>query len=191
MSQVQDATVGFRTVRYPGTTSAGVNANLTRPADTTPYSPGDVISAVTTNDHFTFGAASNDGSKRVGRAIGPGTLSVNLARLFSSANQATKLDAELWLFCQDIAEVADNGAFAPTDAEMLTLVGIIDFPFTAWKVGNATSGAGGNAVCEIRNLDFPIARSKDGRLYGQLVARNAYTPVASEIFTVELVCTTD
>lgn len=179
--------VGFRTKTYRGSTGAG--SSLTRPANTTAYTAGDVISAVTSNDHFTFGATSNDASKRTGRAS-PGTLAINVARLWSSANQSTKLEAELWLFNADIAEVADNAAFAPTDTEMLTLVGIIDFPAANWKVGTATSGADGNAVCEIRNLDFPVM-ANPGRLYGQLVVRNGYVPIASESFVVDLVCTLD
>lgn len=183
------AVVGFRTRTYRGTTSAGAAASLTRPSNTDTYAAGDVISAVTTNDHFTFGAASNDQSKRTGRP-NPGTLAINCARLWSSANQSTKLDAELWLFNIDIAEVADNSAFAPTDAEMLTLVGIIQFPMADWKVGLSTSGAGGNAVCEVRNLDFPVMAGP-GRLYGQLVARNAYTPVSAEVLVLDLVCTVD
>lgn len=189
MSDNEAVTAGFRTRTYRGTTSAGAAASLTRPSNTTAYAAGDVISAVTTNDHFTFGALSNDNSKRTGRP-NPGTLAINCARLWSSANQSTKLDAELWLFHTDIAEVADNSAFAPTDTEMLTLVGIIAFPMADWKVGTATSGADGNAVCEVRNLDFPVMAGP-GRLYGQLVARNAYTPVSAEVFVVDLVTTVD
>jgi hypothetical protein len=189
MGDVINASVGYRTATYRGTTGGGANTNLTRPNNTTTYTAGNVISAVTTNDHFTFGAASDDDSKRTGRPD-PGTLTINTARLWSSANQSTKLEAELWLFNAAIGEVADNSAFAPTDAELLTLVGIIAFPASSWYAGSSTSGAGGNAVCEIRNLDFPV-NAKPGRLYGQLVARNGYTPVASEVFTLDLVTTLD
>lgn len=187
MSGPTQSIVQFRTKVYRGTTGAG--ASLTRPNDTTPYTAGDVISAVTSNDHFTFGANSNDNSKRTGRP-NPGTLFLNAARLWSSANVATKLTAELWLFSADIAEVADNSAFAPTDAEMLTLIGVVDFPSSSWRAGIATAGAVGNAVCEVRNIDLPMV-CKAARIYGQLVARNAYIPVASEIFTVDLITTLD
>jgi len=149
---------------------------ITRPADTTQYTAGDVIAEVTNNDHYTF---VDDGITDAIYGYITG------ARLDSSANQATKLAGELWLFAVDIAEVADNGVYAPTDAEMLTRIGVIDFSAALWKVGTSTSGAGGNACCDIE-LDVPIQFKSTGTLYGQLVARNAYTPVASEVFTVAL-----
>ena len=172
-----DAMLGFRT-KFP-------SATLTRPANTTAYASGDVISDATGDAHFTFGSASDDGSKMVSRPD-VGTITLNSVLLHSSANQATKLQAELWLFWADIANVADNAAFAPTDAEMLTLVTIVQIPQSAWFVGNAGSGANGNAVCVISNIDTPIKTSGNGRLYGQLVVRNAYTPVSDQVFTCVL-----
>lgn len=175
--QVQDVRVQFNTKL--------VTSALTRPADTTDYAAGDVISAATSNDHFTFLDAARSGgkNKQLGGAIAT-------ARLHSSANVAVKLDSELWLFREDIAEVADNSAFAPTDAEMLTLIGVIDFNLANWKEGNATVGAGGNAVVEAFNLGLAF-KSATTTIYGQLVARNAYIPVTGEIFTVELVISQD
>jgi len=177
MTQVFDVNVQFNTFR-------GVDA-ITRPANTDVYTAGDVVSEVTSNDHFTFEEVNRPGGikKHLGGSIAT-------ARLHSSANQATKLDGELWLFSQDIAEVADNGAFAPTDAEMLTLVGIIDFPVANWKEGIATAGAAGNAVCEAFNLGLAYKGGLTS-LFGQLVVRNAYTPVSGEIFTCEIIVSRD
>ncbi len=177
-----DASVGFRTRTF--------RSSLIRPNNTDTYTAGDVISAVTTDAHFTFGAAADDNSKRVGRAdVMTGT--INSIRLHSSANQATKLQGELWLFSTDITNVADNAAFAPSDAEMLTLVAVIPIPQSAWYVGKADSGADGNAVCCIDNIDIPARTGNSGRLYGQLVARNAYVPIASQSFTCDLIWTDD
>ncbi len=162
---------------------------ITRPSNTTQYTAGDVISEVTTNDHLNFGSASDDNSKDTGRP-GVGTMTINAATIWSSANQSTKPTFELWLFHTDIANVADNAAFAPTDAEMLTKIAVIEFPASRWMVGTSTSGAGGNSLCEIRNIDMPV-RCRRGRVYGQLVDRSGYTPVADEIFTVELACSLD
>ncbi len=181
MGDTINATAGYRTKTYRDA--------ITRPSDIIQYTAGDVISEATTNDHFTFGALSDDNSKRVGRSDA-GSVTINAARLWSSANQTAKPSFELWLFNVDIAEVADNLAFAVTDTEMLTLVGIIDFAQGSWKVGLATSGAGGNSVCEIKNIDLPVL-AKGGRLYGQLVDRAGYIPVASEIFTVDLITSLD
>lgn len=182
MGQVTDARVGFRTKTF--------RSALTRPADTTAYAAGDVVSAVTTNDHFTFGADSDSNTKVPGR---PGllTLTLNSVRLFSSANQSTKMQAELWLFHTDIAEVADNAAFAPTDAEMLTCVAVVPIPTAAWLVGKADSGADGNATAFIDNIDIPVRASGDGILYGQLVVRNAYTPVSGQVITCDIIVSQD
>jgi hypothetical protein len=70
--------------------------SITRPANTTAYAAGDVISAVTTNDHYAFD------SSKAGQLRGK----IEMARMMVLANQSTKPDLELWLFAEDIAEVA-------------------------------------------------------------------------------------
>lgn len=177
MTQKMDVNVQFNTLRSVD--------SITRPANGNVYAAGDVISAVTTNDHFTFLEVNRTGTKT--KQLGG---SIATARLHSSANQATKLDGELWLFNTDIVKVADNSAFAPTDTEMLTLVGVIDFPVANWKVGNAAVGVVGNSVCEAFNLGLAY-KGASTTLYGQLVVRNVYTPVTGEIFTVELIVSRD
>lgn len=158
-----------------------VRASVTRPANTTAYTAGDIIAAITTDNHLTFSdVVENSG----------GTGSIDGVRVTSSANQTTKPDLELWLFHTDIVEVGDNVAFAPTDAEMLTRVGIIDLSLNSWKTGNAASGAAGNSCIEVSNLGA-IFNTATKDLYGVLVVRNAYAPVTGEIFTVELLVTRD
>ncbi len=159
-------------------------SRLTRPANTNAYSGGDAISDTAGDAHLTFSGALRPGG---GRLSG----SIPTAICTSSANQSgTALpDLELWLFHTDIATVADADPFTITDAEMDTLVGIIDFPVASWKVGDPTTGTG-NAVCVVNNLGLVI-QGAGPDLYGQLVVRNAYTPVASEIFTCRLLMTQD
>lgn len=171
----QQAIVEFNTARC--------RATLTRPANATVYAAGDVISAVTTDNHFEFtNAVRRQGNKMSGQ--------ISYAIINSSANQVTKPYIELWLFSADIAEVADNGAFAPTDTELLTCIGVIDFPDTNWKVGTATAGDGGNSLC-IESAPGIIFQSASTSIFGQLVVRNAYTPVSGEVFTVDLIITQD
>ncbi len=177
MSQKIEAVVQFNT--------HNPRASITRPANTTAYTAGDVVSDATADAHFTFENASRAGTQN--KQLGG---SIPTARIWSSANQATKLEGELWLFHTDIVAVADNAAFAPTDVEMLTLVGVVDFPAANWKAGAAGIGAAGNAVCEAYNLGFAF-KSSEKKLYGQLVVRNAYTPVSGEIFTAEIVVSRD
>ena len=155
---------------------------ITRPNNTTTYTAGDVIAEATTNNHFVFEEAV---SKKGGTSL------ITNARITSSQNASTKPDAELWLFPNDIAEVGDNVQFAPTDAEMASRIGVMDFAVADWKEGNGTAGAGGNAGCEATNLGIIVEAGLTQSIYGVLVVRNAYAPVADEEFTVEIMTSQD
>jgi len=171
--------------------TAVISDSITRPADTTAYTAGDVIAEVTNNDYFTFGASGTDGVARPMVWTG----SIETVTVTSSANQATKPSLELWLFHTLIAEVADNAAFAPTDAELATCIGIVTLADTGFKVGNAGAGAAGNIIQVVAGVGMPFraipTSASPAVIYGQLVVRNAYTPVASEVFTVQLMITRD
>ena len=170
---------------------APIRATLTRPSNTTAYATGQVISNVTTNAHFTFGVAlttSQSGRDSMSR-LNYLTGTLNGLQLNSSSADG-KSDLELWLFETDIANVADGSAFAPSNAEMLTRVAVIDLPAGSWKVGKAGSGAAGNSSIFLRNLDIPY-RASTGILYGQLVARSASTPISGEIYSCDLYRTID
>lgn len=180
----KETIVQFRTVV--------VRSSVTRPANTTQYSIGDVISNVTTNAGFTFGtnaSSASNATKIARREVDSAT--INAVKLFSSANQATKLAATLWLFKAQPSAIADSSAFAVSDQELLNLVGTVSIAEADWKIGNSGAGATGNAVAFIRNIDLPVNTNDAGQLFGVLVAENAYTPVASEIFTIDIVTTQD
>lgn len=146
-------------------------ASLTRPADTTAYAAGDVVTAGTAAA-LSFGLNTSAGR-------------IRSALLIDSASQATKPDIDLMLFDSSLTPDADNAAFTPTDAEMGTLIGVISFAGSAFKTGDATVGAGGNGVIVSGGLDILLSGASE-TIYGVLVARNAYTPVASEVFTIRL-----
>lgn len=148
--------------------------SLIRPSNVTAYAALDVISEVTTNDHFTFG---KDG-KRIVFPNEDQTGVIRSARLHSSAAQGTLPDIDLWLFRADIANVADNSAFAPTDAEALTLIGILNF-------SNFVAG-GANSVATLTDLYQQFHLTDPQFIYGQMVVQNVYTPVSAEAFTCEL-----
>jgi hypothetical protein len=163
--------VGGRTVTVTGT--------VTRPAaDTNQYTAGDVVCGSTSAPAvitFTGCARANGGT---GMIVG--------AHCVDSANQTTKPQLELWLFDTTITPDNDNAVFTPTDAELLTLVGIIQF--ATWYVGDATAAAGGNCASLatlINHIAFDCGAAVTA-LYGVLVARNAYTPVADEVFSIRL-----
>jgi hypothetical protein len=161
-------------------------ASFTRPNDTTAYAAGDVASDSTTVPTvLTFSGA-----------FGPNSLGfciINQLVVISSANQATKPDLELWLFDTLPAAQNDNAAYAPTDADLAAshgggCIGVITIPASAFRAGNATAGAGGNCIADIQNIGMPINSrpTSAGMLYGHVVVRNAYTPVAQEQFTFKL-----
>lgn len=174
MGRRQANRAGAQTV---GAATEVIEASFTRPADTTAYAAGDAMSNATATTHvvITFeDCALSDGSS--------GT--VVAALLNSSANVATKLDAELWLFDTEPTAMEDNAAFDPSDPEMLNVIAVI--PFTTWYVGTATAGAGGNCISMGDKGIFPFVCQAGKDLYGILVARNAYVPVSGEQFNVRL-----
>jgi hypothetical protein len=164
-------------VGFVGSKQKTVSANFTRPANTTVYAAGDAVTDSTTSPtQMTFDgvARANAGSGVIVGAV-----------LIDSANQTTKGQFELWLFDATVTPDNDNAVFTPTDTECGTLIGVIEFNIP--KVGDATSGAGGNVVYPVGNLSIPFTcgASVDD-VYGLLVVRNAYTPVSGEVFTVRL-----
>jgi hypothetical protein len=158
--------------------SVTVVASLTRPANQTAYAAGDVVSAGTTNDHFTFKWTTS-------QLKSPFSGLISGAIITDSVTTGNLPDLELWLFHTDIAKVADNSAFAISDTEMLTCIGVIDFPVADWKTGGA------NSICTRENLGLAF-NAPTSTIYGQLVIRNVYTPPAdSEIITCRLVIAKD
>ena len=160
-----------------GGISLPVNGTFTRPADTTAYAAGDAVTDSTTAPTvvtFTNCARANGLSGIISSAI-----------MIDGAAQATKGQFELWLFDTTVTPDNDNAVFTPTDAECATLVGVIEF--TTWFVGDATAGAGGNAVSIAKGQNFQFKCGAASRnLFGLLVVRNAYTPVSAEVFTFRL-----
>lgn len=165
-----------------GSKARFTSAAVVRPADTNAYAAGDVVAATTTatlNTNLRFPLNSATGSGWIMQA-----------RLVDSAGVTPPPDLQLWLFDSPVAMDADNAAFTPTDDEMERMVAIIAFPTGAFVVGDATSGAGGNVVCDAQALWIPFALEADKTmLYGVLVVRNAYVPVSAEKFTVRLTLT--
>lgn len=152
---------------------------ITRPNDTTQYAANDAwANGTPAAISFANIVPSNDGSSKIVKA-----------KLIDSANQSTKGQFDLWLFHTAPTLDADNAAFTPTDAELDNVVGILRFD-TAVD-GDATSGAGGNAIYFGKTVngfqEMPIRTKSTSRtLYGVVVVKNAYTPVAQEILKFEL-----
>lgn len=143
-------------------------ANVTRPADTTQYAAGDVVGP-TVGNAIEFGLGNN--AKGIVRS----------AVLIDSASEATKPDIDLFLFDTEPTVAADNAAFAPTDAQMERCVGVIAFAGTNFRGGSNSNGV----IIATAFGELPY-QANDLKLYGVLVARNTYTPVSAEKFTVRI-----
>src|SRR5262249_14222387 len=112
------------------------------------------------------------------------------AVMIDSGNQSLKGQFELWLFSASTTPDNDNAAFTPSDADTEALIGVI--PFNVWYVGDATSGAGGNAVAPVLGLAIPFkCASGTNDIFGQVVVRNAYVPLNAEKFTFRLIVAQD
>ena|SRR3990167_2457385 len=170
--------MGIPTFVTIGGKSVVVNSSFTRPSDTTTYAAGEVVgptagAAVMT---FTNCARLNGGSGNITHAI-----------LVDGANvPGLPGSFELWLFDITFTPDADNAVFTPTDAELLTCIGVI--PMSLGYAGDATSGIGGNRVY-MGTVDRPIpfvCGASSRNLFGTLVTRNAYVPVSAETFDARL-----
>lgn len=156
-----------------------VTQSFTRPADTTVYAAGDIVGPAV--------AAIMQLGGLVQSPKGPPFGILQSLTIISSQNGAPKPDLQLWLFDAVIAAVADNAPFAPTDAELKGLLQVIALPVGAWLTGNSGVAGAGNACCNVQGLQLPLrCDSPTNNVYGVLVIQNAYTPIASEEFTLRL-----
>lgn len=146
-----------------------ITTDVTRPADTTAYAAGDAISNSTTaptTGGFTFSSAAR-------KSGGSGIITDVIVT--SSNDPATRLSGEIFFFNQAVTNINDNAAFAVSDTEIKTCVGVV--PFTLFDAGN-------NGLAHLTGLNilFTCVGSADLRFL--LRARNAYTPASAEVITV-------
>jgi hypothetical protein len=144
--------------------------------DATPYVAGDAI-----HPPVAQGGTARKGLRLKGgieAGINPLLLT---ALLVDFAQQATPLDADLLLFDSELEKApVDNDRFNPTPMDMSRFLGTVRFdPAIAQNIGT------GYRIYE--PTPNKIIRPPQGDvLFGVLVARAAYTPVAGEKFTVTL-----
>lgn len=153
-----------------------VTTSVTRPADTTAYTANDAMS-----DSTSAPAAITFSS--VARASG-GTLFITGLEVISSANKATALQGELWLFDTAPTAINDNAAFTITDAEYETKVAKI--PFVLDSPGNSAADASGNTGCSVDGLSILTKCVSSANLTALIKVINAYTPVSAEKITFRL-----
>ena len=155
---------------------------LTRPATTTTYTAADAMTD-------TGGAATPFTVGRFNGARGR----IHSVKLLCEVNQALKLQAEMYLFDGTAAPtaVADNAAFALSDADLANIIGVVQFdgPTAAETfVTNAGAGVAGNAVI-VGKMDNDRSKSLPFQcgaattlIWALFLVRNAYIPLSSEVF---------
>ncbi len=168
--------------------------SITRPSNTTAYAAEDVISEVTSDDHFTFAtpiASDTAGLTTDDAVINPRSSTrsfvLNWVEVVLDAVPATNLGAVLLLLHTDIADVADNAALAITDAEvrnnLLTAISIVS---TDWlTVGSSMYQR------VVVNIPLVLPAAATGQLFGILKTTNAYTPASAGVILVRLGITRD
>lgn len=164
-----------------------IRASQTRPNDTTAYTANDAVSNSTSSPvAITF--------SNMARYNGGGGI-IKKALLHDQGNQATRGEFELWLFEGSAAPTAtnDNAAFSVLNVPLEKIVGVITFAVANAFVGASAGGSSGNNIyhgtlgASERNLDIPYkCDDATTSLFGLMVVRNAYTPLANEVFRFSL-----
>ena len=143
--------------------------DITRPADTTAYAVGDNFANSTSAP--TSGGFTLTG---VGAASGKGGVITDI--IVASSNPAgTPLQGEIWIFDTAVTNINDNAAFAVSDAEIKTLVGVV--PFSLITVGN-------NSYAHVQGLLIGYTPVGSANLRYLVRVAAAYTPISGEVLTV-------
>ncbi len=147
-----------------------LDATVTRPTDTNAYAANDAwansTSAPTTGGFsLTSAASSLGGSGKITDAI-------------ISASAGTALQGEIWLFDQAVTAINDNAAFTISDAEALTLVGIIPF--------NCVVTTAANSVSYVTTIDIRFTCVGTANLRFLVKVLNAPTPGNAEVLGIRL-----
>lgn len=145
-----------------------LSTDITRPGDTAVYAANDALSNSTsapTSGGFTWtGAARASGGSGI----------ITDAIIATSADAATLLQGELWIFNQAVTNINDNAAFAVSDAEIKTCVGKIPF---------ALEDAGNNGFFHAARLNIGFTCVGTANLRYLVKVKNAYTPANAEVIT--------
>jgi len=150
-----------------------VQTDVTRPADTTAYVLNDAVSNSTSAP--TSGGFTLTGAARVSGGSGI----ITDAIITSSNPAASGLIAEIVLFDTAVTNINDNAAWAISDTEVKTCVGVIGF---------FIEGVGNNGICHVQNLSigFTCVGSANLRFLIRISASAGYTPISAEVITVKL-----
>jgi hypothetical protein len=153
-------------------TASFITASVTRPNDTTAYAAGDLVANSTTAGSVTplsFSVAR--------AAVLPAVTAVRLRKTGTSITNAV-FRLHLFSSSPTVAN-GDNGAFSASG--QAGYLGAVDVVMSQVF----TDGAFGEGVPVFEELPFAMTANPT-TLYGLIEVRQAYTPIAVEVFTPEL-----
>ena len=110
-----------------------------------------------------------------GRASAEGSILIDVL-IIDDAGQDAEL--ELWLFDRTFTAIADNAAWAPTEADLENCIAVISTVGSTWRAAGTPSVI--NIECT-RRIDITGTS-----LFGQLVTRGAPTYAATDDLTVKI-----
>lgn len=166
---VVDHKLGVGLSEFP-VDSVSSSVSFTRPADATAYAAKDVV---TDGNHIAM--AFNGISPVAGAAI-----DILNAILISSAPTTSPGAFALLLFDTTQTLVADNEPYAPSDTDILNVVGVIYFDGIRYTANNTVY-----YPTSFGHLYVKLA-SGSTSLYGVLISTSAYTPASGEKFDIKL-----
>lgn len=140
-------------------------SGFNRPSNIIAYTAGDVIFDTTSAGVIQFDEVGVAGS-------------INAASCFM--NEVDTADLELYIFDAEPTNIADNAAFALTPDDSGKLVAVYSFADTDKK------NSGTSQIYEAASHDHASFTSTDGKLYGILVTRSAFTPASATAFALAL-----
>lgn len=152
-----------------------ISTSLTRPSDTNVYAANDAFTTSTSAPAaggltLTGAARATGGSGRIRDLL-----------ITSSADPATTLQGEIWIYDQAVATVPnDNAAFAPALADRLNLVAIVPFTLASCAGGSGAVGS----VAQVIGLDVLFTCIGTANLRFLVKVKNAYTPISGEVLQV-------
>ena len=144
----------------------GITLALTPTVTAGAYTAGDAVGGLLT---FPLAARTNISEG--------GSVLVNVL-IVDDAGQDAEL--ELWLFNQTFTAIADNAAWAPSEADLENCIGVVSTVGSTWRA------AGTPSVIQIectRRIDLVAGGTS---LFGQLVTRGTPTYAAVDDLTVKI-----
>lgn len=163
-----------------------VTGEFVRPADTTAYAAGDVVSNSTGATVLILFPATPSAQAQGCASQNGGSGYITKARLSTSKKDETA-QYRLYLYTVNEATasvVADNVADTRIYADRLVVVGYIDFPACSSAAGTGSNTAADTQTTDVR---LPFKCAPDTRaLYGKLVNITGTTPASAQTFSISL-----